>query len=473
MNTQLPAQKSIEIGAILDSSRFAGLPAIVAVFTTLITVFDGFDIQAIAFASPSLLTDWGIDRDALAPVFAAALLGMGIGALVLGSMGDRYGRRSALIVSMILLTVSTLLCAYASSATELTVYRLLTGIGLGGTFPNAAALIAEYSPVSVRTIAVTVTTVGVPVGGILGAALAAEIIPAYGWRSIFIVGAILTGVLLGAMLLWMPESPRFLSARPDRAPELARLLNRLTRAQRFDGSEQFHLREREQVEQRRGLGALFAGGLRHDTPLVWLCFFTTVFSVYAIFNWLPTVLSSAGLPLTAAIRGSLVFNLGGVVGALGAAALMARFGSRRVLTSAAVIAVLSTFGTGLILSGSGGVTALLAVMTISGAGIITLQVGMYSVGAHIYPTACRASGLGWALGIARAGGVLSSFAGSVLLAIGEGATAFFAGIAAVLGLCLLALLLLRGHMPPTASAGRRGRAGGGEAVAADQLHSKQ
>lgn len=442
----------IDVGQLLDTIRFTGLPVLVAVFTTLTLVFDGFDIQAIAFAAPALLSDWGIDRPTLAPILAAGLLGMGIGGLAIGAIGDYIGRRPALIASMALVAIASLMCAYASNPGELALWRLLTGIGLGGTLPNATALIAEFAPLKVRNLTVTITVVGVPIGGILGASVAAEVIPAFGWRSIFVAGAVLPALLTVAMLFWLPESARFLAVRKERWPELARLLNRLTASRRFHGREQFQIREPQQAVSRAGVAALFTREFRYDTVVVWIIFLTNVFAAYALFSWLPTVLSAAGLPLTTAIRGLLVFNVGGVFGALAGATLMSRFGSRRVLTIFAVAAIASTFTLGLIpLSDDRDVTRLLVTMAASGACIGALQVGMYSVAVYVYPTVCRASGLGWALGIARLGGIASSFAGSILLALGHGSTGFFTGLAAVLVLTLIGIVLLKRHMPPTLS----------------------
>lgn len=430
----------VDVGRLLDTSPFKGLPLLVAVFTTLTLIFDGFDIQSIAFAAPRLLAEWGIDKPALRPVFAAGLLGMAFGALSLGAFGDYFGRRRALIASVALVAVGSWLSTHASSPGELGMYRFVTGIGLGGTLPNATALIAEFSPLTVRNIVITVTVVGVPIGGMLGAGIAAQIIPAYGWRAIFAVGAILPAALTLALILWLPESPRFMAARRQHWPRLANLLNRVTRSSTYAGAGPFYIRE--PVAARVGVAALLTRQFRHDTLVVWLIFTTNVFAAYAIFGWLPTVLSSAGLPLATAIHGSLIFNLGGVLGSLAGAVTMNRLGSRPVLTVFGLGAVLSTFGAAFLpLSEPGGVLLLLAVLAAAGVCINGMQVGMYSVAAHIYPTSCRASALGWALGIARIGGILSSYA-----VFGGGAARFFGEIAVVLLLTLLGVALLRGHM---------------------------
>lgn len=436
----------VDVGAVLDQVRFGRVPTLVVTLTTLTLIFDGFDIQAIAFAGPSLLAQWRIDHSTLAPVLAAGLLGMGVGALWIGTLGDRFGRRQALIGSMVLVALTSLLSAWTTNPMELAVCRFFTGIGLGGSLPNAAALVAEFVPPAFRTLALAVTAVGGAVGGMVGSAVAAELIPAYGWPSIFLAGAILPALLAGVMMLALPESPRFLAIKGNRPMQLAEVLNRLT-GSAFDGTEQFVMHE-SAAPTGRGVVALFAPSLRYDTLMIWLVFFTSVFAVYAIFSWLPTVLTVAGLPLQTAIRGSIIFNLGGMVGALFAAAAINRFGSRPVLIFCAIGAILSAYLLGYILQQGGASSLALSIaMATAGVFIASLQVGMYPVAAHTYTTENRACGMGWALGIARGGGIVSSFAGSALLSLTGGPSEFFRGIAMALIVALVAILLMRSHMP--------------------------
>jgi AAHS family 4-hydroxybenzoate transporter-like MFS transporter len=445
-------RREVDLGVQLDSAPFGRVALRVSLLTLLALVFDGFDIQAIAFAAPALLSEWSMTRAELGPVLAAGLVGMGIGALTLGTLGDRQGRRRALIACMLLIAVASLLSAYAGGPTELTLWRLATGIGLGGALPNATALVVEFTPARIRSLIVAVTVVGVPIGGMLGSAVAAEVVPRLGWRSIFLIGAALPGLLAAGMTLLLPESPRFLVTRPARQAELSRLMNRVRPDGNFNGTEDWLVpRAAAEHALRPGVRALFAPAFRHDTIVIWLIFFTNVFSVYAYFNWNPTVLTGAGLPLATALRGALVFNLGGVVGSLVGAWAMTRLGSRPVLLALGAGAVLSTFAIGQIPIGpDADLTLLYALVLIAGACISGVQVQMYTVAAQAYPTQIRATGVGWGLGVARIGGVLSSFAGSMLLAMGSGVTPFFSGIAAVLTVTLTGLAMLRSHLRPDA-----------------------
>ena len=447
--TRPSPSESVDIAQILDAASWRGPTLMVSLLTILALVFDGFDIQAIAFAAPSLMQEWGIDRSALAPILAAGLIGMALGGFLLGSFGDHHGRRRGLLLSLSLIAASSAGAACSDSPLELSVWRLLTGIGLGGALPNAMALMAEFAPRRWRHLLVAITVIGVPVGGLIGAELAAQLIPAFGWRAIFVAGAVLPALLTVAMFGLLPESPRFLARDPARHARLAALLNRIGNGAPCNAASVFVTHESVHPV---GVRTLFSREFRRDTLIIWLIFFSNIFSVYAFFGWLPTVLSSAGLPLTTALRGALVFNLGGVVGALLIAWLIGRHGSRRVLLGAALAAVGSTAGMGFLAVGGApeahGVGALLALMAVAGATILGIQTCSYVITAHAYPTACRSAGLGWAVGIARFGGILSSYSGSALLALGGGMRPFFVGIALVVCVTAAGIALLGRHVPP-------------------------
>lgn len=442
---------SVHVTQVVDRCSFRGLPLVVFIFTLSALVFDGFDIQAVGFVAPALVQEWNITRPQLAPVLAAAVLGMSLGAFLMGPIGDRLGRRSALILSMSVVAVGSLLSAYANTPGELAAYRLVTGLGLGGSLPNATALMVELAPLAVRNLVVSITVVGVPIGGVLGAEVAVQLLPAFGWRSVFVAGAVLPILLALTMWLWMPESPRYLTRRPERSNELARMLNRLTGSNRYSSNDRFVIAEHATPEQREGLRALLTPQYRTDTLLLWAAFFASLFSVYALFNWLPTVLSGVGLPVTVALRCALVLNLGCVFGALIVGTALNRYGSRRTLVSLSVIGAGVTFALAALpgtLYEPNQLAPLLILMFATGATILGVQVGLYSVSAYAYPTSARATGVGAALGVGRVGGIASAFAGGIVSSFGEGIAPFFAGIALVALLMAVAIALFNRHMPP-------------------------
>jgi len=444
---------TVDVVGILDRAPFRGLSVRVSVLTVLAMVFDGFDIQAIAFAAPALLMEFGITRPQLGPILAAGLIGMALGAFALGALGDRLGRRAALVASLALIAVTSLGTVFASSPDEMLAWRFLTGIGLGGVTPNCTALMVEFAPLSVRNVVVALTVVGVPLGGVLGAEVAAQLMPLFGWRSIFLVGAVLPGTLALVLLLSLPESPRYLARLGGQGAELAGLLNRVTRSQSFDPSMAFVVLESQTSVARSRVAAVLGTEFRRDTLLIWMIFATNIFAVYAFFNWLPTVLASVGLPMSIALRGSLIFNLGGVVASVLVAMSVSRFGSRHTLRVVGIGAIVTTMAMGFVAPTD--VTALLMLMALAGGCILGMQVCMYAVAANVYPTAVRSTGVGWASAIARLGGIASSLIGGVLLSLGQGMTPFLVAVALVLVPTLIGVWLLQRHMPATAARGSR------------------
>jgi MFS transporter, AAHS family, 4-hydroxybenzoate transporter len=407
----------INVRTELACRNVAGVPFSVFIGTFLVMVLDGFDVQLIGFAAPALIAELGIQRSALGPALAASVIGMSIGAVSIGPVGDAYGRRPALLVSALLFGVTTLLAASATNVGMLALWRFLTGIGLGAALPGAVALMAEFTPARHRNQLVVMSLLGVPVGGIVGSALGAEIIPELGWRAIFVVGGVLPIVAAALLLFVLPESPGFLA--------------------------------RTATPGKGGLRAVFSRAHAGDAVVLTLAFFSSLFAAYAFFSWVPVVLTSLSFPLEQAVRSALVFNLAGLGGALLNAWLISRIGSLLPLAAVSTVAMLSLVALAGVTIGAGSAPSALAVFAIiaaAGFGIHSLQTGLYLVSANVFPTECRTSGVGFASGAGRLGGILSSLTGGTLLASG-GAAAFFGAVALALLMAVVCVLTLRRHIP--------------------------
>jgi AAHS family 4-hydroxybenzoate transporter-like MFS transporter len=440
----------LDIGRLLDESRLSTYQVQVVALTALTIIFDGADIQLLAFAVPSMMQDWNVARPTFAPVLAASLIGMMIGGALSGLAGDRLGRKVALTGSVAVFGISTLAVVAVNDLFTLGVFRFLAGLGLGGAIPNAAALTAEYMPLRHRPLAVTVTIVCVPVGGTLAGLLAAPILPAFGWRALFLVGGV--APLLVALVLWwlLPESPRFLVRDPARWPQLTRVLRRLGHdlpAAPVFADAADHSRARATI------GALLSSGLAHDTLALWSAFSFCLLAVYLAFNWVPAALTSTGLDVATGSRGLAAFNFGGIAGALIGALVTTRVGSKATLTALALSAAASAAITAAMPIGVGTSSQLVILMlAVMGALVNGTQVGLYAVATHLYPTALRATGVGTALSVGRLGGVVSTYLGAWALDLG-GTKLFFAGVALAMVVAMGAVLVLRDHVTRTAVKG--------------------
>lgn len=435
--------EDVHILAAIDRAPISSLQIRVFAIGALASVLDGLDIQLVAFVLPSLVREWTLTGSQLTWLIAAGLVGMGIGAGVGGALGDRLGRKPVLLVSVAIFAAFTLAATIANDVTQLTMLRFATGLGLGAAFPNITALAAEYAPDRWRSVVVAVLMCCTPLGGVLGAALSAAVLGEVGWRGMFVIGGVVPLVSL-LFMFSLPESIGFL-ARAGRREEAMRLLARVTRmaVSLPPGNAT------AQGARAGSLAQLLAPSLRRDTLAFWVCCFGSLYCVYSFFSWTPTILQGAGLSQRDAALGTMLFNLGGVVGALVSAYLCRRFGSRLVLRAVAAIGVVA--GVALAVQG-GGLVSTAGGLVFLGAAVNATQVGLFVLGAYLYPVACRAAGIGFGLGVGRVGAILSAIGGGQLVMAQGGAAAYFLISAAFLAVIVLALGVVRRHVPAAAVA---------------------
>lgn len=437
------ARPSLDIGAIIDAGRWTGYQKLVSALVALVIVFDGFDNQVLGFALPAIVGEWGVDRSAFAPVVALGLIGMAIGTALAGIVGDRFGRRPTLIGTMLLFACATAGISLAQDLTAVSVLRFLAGAGIGGALPNAAALTAEFAPARSRAVAVTLTIVCVPMGGIIGGLLAARLLPTLGWRSLFVIGGAAPVALALLLLAVLPESPRYLARHARRWPELARLLARC--GHRTSPGIGFTDLTEQVAGRRAGLGALFAGFYRRDTLALWAAFFFTLMAVYTAFSWMPTMLAANGLDLATSSNGLTAYNFGGVMGALCGAALISLYGSRWVMVGMACGGALSALVLMLTpIRVEGSHALLVSLLGAHGFFVNSVQTTLYALAAHVYMTSVRATGTGAALAVGRLGAILSSFIGATVLA--GGASGYYQMLAVAMSGCCMGLLVVRRHV---------------------------
>jgi AAHS family 4-hydroxybenzoate transporter-like MFS transporter len=448
-----PETPLVDVGTLLDEGRWSGYQQTLVALTALTIIFDGADNQLLATAVPMMMRDWSVARAAFAPVIAAGLTGMMFGGAIAGFFGDRIGRKAALIGSVLVFGFATGAAAAADGVTSLGILRFIAGLGLGGAVPNAAALASEFVPKRHRPLAVTLTIVCVPLGGTLAGLLALRVLPVFGWRVLFLLGGIIPVVTALALIRLLAESPRYLATRPERLPELVALLRRIghtvSPAARFAESG-------GGTSGRVSVGSLLTPEYRQDTIALWCAFLSCLFAVYLGFNWIPAMLTGAGLPPSIGSTGITVFNLGGVAGAILGALAFARIGSRWTMLALALGAAASAAAMrDLTIGPAGSTTTLISMLGLTGGLINAVQTTMYALAAQVYPTTVRATGVGTAVAIGRSGAILSSYAGSLAIDAG-GAPLFFLVIALAMVSAATALMFVTRHIPAQESrSGRR------------------
>ncbi|WP_341318659.1 MFS transporter [Paraburkholderia sp. IMGN_8] len=442
------AGRAVDIGRTLDEGPYTTMQKIVVFLAALSIVLDGFDSQLIGFAIPVLIKEWGVTRAVFAPVVAAGLIGMGIGSACAGLLADRFGRRWAVIGSVLVFGTATCGIIFAHDVLTIAALRFVAGLGIGGALPSSTTMTAEFTPARRRTLAVTATIVCVPLGGMVAGLVAHEILPAYGWRGLFLIGGLMPLALAVLLLFTLPESPRFLARRPQRWPELNRLLGRMSRPV-ANGCVFTDVRE-QAVEKHAGFTALFRDGLAFDTVAIWCAFCMCLLAVYSAFSWLPTMLSTQGLSVSVAGAGLTAYNLGGVVGALLCAVVIARAGSRwpLILCSAGgALSALLLLGVNISgHTGSGHTGLLIFGLGVHGLFVNAVQSTMFALCAYVYPTSVRATGTASALAFGRLGAIASAFAGAVVITAG-GASSYLWMLGIAMTIVMVALIVVKRHIP--------------------------
>ena len=433
---------SVDVQQFIDTQRFGGFQWLIVAICFLIVALDGFDTAIMGFIAPALVDSWGIAASSLGPVMSAALFGLAIGALTAGPLADRYGRRLVLNVSVFFFGLWTLLAATADGVTMLIVLRFLTGLGLGAAMPNAITLTSEYSPARKRAFITMLMFCGFTLGSAAGGLIAAKLIPAFGWRSLLLLGGAMPVVLFVFMLLKLPESPRYLvvhkSDRSDNDARIGALLSRLAPGA-LKGNEQFSIPEKPDVQQRSSLGVIFVNRLAIGTGLLWFTYFMGLSIIYMLGSWLPTLIRDAGFALDRAAIVTSLFQLGGTAGALLVGYLMDRVSPQRV------IAISYAFGGAFIfMVGHASTDLMLLSLTVLGAGFCMSgsQSAMTALAAGFYPTRGRATGVSWMLGIGRFGAICGALVGGIMLKLGWSFTTIFTLLAIPAVLAAIALLLM-------------------------------
>jgi AAHS family 4-hydroxybenzoate transporter-like MFS transporter len=406
----------VDVQQLIDSGRFSRYQFLIAFLCFVIIAIDGFDTAIIGFIAPSLRTEWHLLPQQLAPLLSAGLVGLAFGSFLAGPLGDRIGRKTILVLSVLFFGIWSLASAYTDSLFTLTLFRFLTGLGLGGAMPNAITLTSEYSPQRSKSTVVTIMFCGFTLGSGLGGALAAHMIPAYGWRSMLLLGGYVPVACAVLFYFLLPESVRFLVLRRPGSRQIEATLRHIAPQAKLAGAG-FFIPEPPAAVRRSPVAQLFATPLAFGTLALWAAFFMSLLIVYLLTNWLPTLFKEAGFPIAKAALVSAMYQVGGTVGAIVLGRLMDRFNPYRVLAVAylsaiAFIAIISFNYTDLVILNR----------AVAGVGFCVSgsQIGANALAAAFYPTSNRVTGVSWALGVGRCGAILGSMMGGALLGAGLG-----------------------------------------------------
>ncbi|MDR2216055.1 MAG: MFS transporter [Nevskiaceae bacterium] len=425
----------IEIDDLIASRPLSSLQLGVIVLCALAVMFDGFDMQTMALTVPALSATWGVPAVTFSTALAISSLGMGLGAAFIAPLGDRLGRRTVLCATLLVLAAGSAASALSHSPTELVVWRFITGLGLGGSMPNAFALTADYLPRARRTTLLTVMYCNTATGALIAGLSSPWLIGHFGWQGPFIAGSALPLIACVLLLIAAPESLKFLLLRRPLHASIPALVKRI--APDVNADEVYLQAPPTTVAGT--IGDLLQPVYRRRTLWLWLGFMMNAFILFLVVSWLPTLLVSAGWTQTRALQASALNQVGGILGGLSLAWLMTRLGSERVLSAGFLLCmgVLLAF-----LVAPSGFWTWGALLLLVGACIGGAQFAIPTLLPAYYPPAILSTGGGWASAAARAGAFVSPLIGGQLLAQGMQSTQVLALLTLPAAIAAVSMLVL-------------------------------
>lgn len=406
-------QPVVQVSRLLDERGLSSFQIMLIVWSFFIVLIDGYDIASIAFAAPSLAKEWALKPGALGPVFSASLIGILFGSALFGFVGDRYGRKAALVWANLLFGVFTLTAAYSTNLDQMFWLRLLAGLGIGGVIPNVVAINAESAPRRLRATLAIIAVGCVPLGGAIPGFVTAALVPTHGWQILFLIGGIVPIIIAIAAQIGLPESIKYMALHESQRGKLVKAIKAIRPDYVVPPDARFVIEDEKQYP---GFSPkyLFRDGLGLITPLLWLLFALNLMGYFFLISWTPTLMTAAKLPpATAALAGASL-QVGGTIGAL----VLCWWLQKHRFLAVAILFVIAVPAVGAIgFAGLTSQTAVLVTIFIAGFLVLGIQSGINVLGAMVYPTSLRANGSGWELGIGRIGSIVGPLAGGLLIGL--------------------------------------------------------
>jgi len=462
-------QAVISVDDIVDRQRIGAFTINIVFWSFMIMLLDGWDIVSAGVAVPSLIKEWGVKPADLGPMLSANNLGVLFGAPLFGWLGDRFGRRPAVVFSALVFGIATLAGAFTHSLDQLQMARLCGGFGIAGVITNTIALNAEMAPLRMRASLIIIMFLGNTTGGALPGWFGGSLVAHYGWQSLFYIGGIVPIILAPILMFVLPESVKFLALDPARRDRTAAVARKLAPNQVIANDARFTTATAMRhatvsggvvASVLRSLSGLFAGRYAIVTPLIWLLFAINLMVFYFVNTWTPAILGplvvKAGGAADTAFIALFAFQIAGTLGGLILTGFLDKMGLRPVFVLI-IVAMPVTAAIGWAASNGW----LIAAAAVAGFCLLTIQFGLNASVGIIYPTEIRSNGVGWAFGIGRFGAILGPLLGAYLLGQHIAIEALFAYVAAPLVISAIAcLVLIRLHdtARPTAEAKAAGLA---------------
>ena len=362
-----------------------------------INMLDGFDILALSLISPTLSREWHLASRTLGLLFSAGLLGTAVGGFALSPMADIWGRRTAILINLGLMSVGMTLSATAGSVETLAALRFCTGLGVGAMGGCVGTLAFEYCSIKTRALGLGLVVIGYTVGTLLGGLHCPAVAADFGWPGIFVFGGLCSLLLLALVYVLLPESLDILAAR--RGPQALASPQQSPRASAAAGDGGTS-RAAGESGRRGSLLDLLRQPILVRTVLMGLTYMLFMMTEYFFLNWNNQLTTNAGFSDSDGIFISRLTSLGGLAGGIVVGLLGLRLPIRRVAALALLMMGLSVVAFG---AAGANLPLAQATATVIGFGIFGAAVAVYATGANTFPARVRATGMGIVMSAGRVG----------------------------------------------------------------------
>ena len=400
MTNSKPAKSSSQnsLYDMIGETPMSAFQFLVVIMCFVLNMNDGIDVLVVSYTGSEIMSEWGLSKALQGYIYSAGLAGMTLGCLFIAPIADRIGRRRLFIFAIALESIAMILSSLVTGYNQLLLLRFLAGLGIGGLLPTMAAVASEFSNNKRKDLAVGFVQAGWPIGAILMGFYTAWIVPQFGWRSAYLSAGIISTVMLGMVILFMPESIEYLLKKQPR-----NALQRINRVLRKTGHTEIDRLPVVESAQQPGVRTLFNKEYRGSTIRLWIGIFFGFMTLYTLISWIPSIATDSGMPFKMATYVGTVLNIGAFLGSTGIGWLASRFKLRKLIFTFFMIA----FGT-MVLYGT--ITLSYALIF-----IITFLIGIFVQGGfngywpattRVYATEVRTTGVGWAVGAGRFGAIL-------------------------------------------------------------------
>jgi MFS family permease len=438
---------------------------VIIAITVFLNALDGFDVLSISFASPGIRAEWGLAPTALGFVLSAELIGMALGSIFLGGLADKIGRRPTVLGCLVVMAIGMYMATTSGGVlggfvvpvftlfggdvdprlADLAIWRIVTGLGIGGMLAAINAVAAEFSNAKRRDVSVAIMSIGYPVGAAAGGFITSMGLELANWRSVFLFGAGVTLAMIPIVFFFMPESVHWLTRKQPK-DALAKINHTL---KKIGHTPIAVLPVVSEETRKRSVEDIFRGSLLPITVIVTIAYFFHITTFYYIVKWVPTLVVDMGFAPSSAGQVLSWLNVGGATGGTVVGLLAMRFNVKAITIG---VMLVSTVMVTLFGRAPADLTALILICMASGFFTNGAITGMYALFARAFPTHARAFGTGFAVGVGRGGSVLAPNIAAALFAanLGRPEVSMIMAAGSLVAAIVLTMLVLKPELPEAA-----------------------